>query len=320
MVITTSHDDDSIPPLLPFPASEASPPEESSSLVALPISNHGQSPLSLLSTMPTPPFSLADNDTDADDVFQFYLKKSPPFAIFYNVYIPKDNNSTMTTANEEDKNSSVQEDSPTRRRARRIFHEQMKTVGNSYANSLPGKPVTVYYNTIGDGAALNASFVHDVCTLQYNFTCRHLQHYEKAFEDVTLQALYEFCHVHDGGGHELQRQQNVDDDDDDDAVDLRVAYMHNKGSFNKARYQNDNRRIFTQTVTSQACLQLSPQQQDCNVCGQLFQPVSERNAFWNFPTPKNNSHTLPLYVNRIRFGDPFLVATFGSHRAPISVN
>jgi hypothetical protein len=264
------------------PFDEFTPSSSSSSLL---LPKHPQPELQ----QPFQPRSNLEGVHD-DDIFQFDWKKSPPFAIFYNVYIPKEQTSSNHNKNTaitrqhqlDDDEENRRANSKRQRRVRRIFMEQMKTVGASYANSIKSqdgsshhKPVTVYYNTIGDATALNASFVHSICTEQYNFTCRHLQHYDAAFEDVTLQRLYEFCHiVH----HDDDNGEDASDDEQEKVnTDLRVVYMHNKGSFNKARYQNDNRRIFTQTVTSRACLQPSyhQQHQDCNVCGHLFQPVSE---------------------------------------------
>jgi hypothetical protein len=175
-------------------------------------------------------------------------QKAPPFAIFYNVFIPNDQGEAGVL------------------RSLAIVKEQMDQVGNSYAGkfgsaihadpNLTTASVTVYYNTIGMAGALNKTFMATVCSVQNNIHCIHMNHYNEAFEEVTLQKLSEYCHYHDG-------------DDDHDGVKRRVIYMHNKGSYEHHEGLNDVwRRHLTTAVTSELCLK--PPDNSCNVCGLTF--------------------------------------------------
>jgi hypothetical protein len=172
-------------------------------------------------------------------------QQSPPFAIFYNVFIPNDQGEAGVS------------------RSLSIVKEQMDQVGNSYAgsfganqNATPNQTaaVTVYYNTIGMAGALNETWMTQVCSVQNNIKCVHMNHYHEAFEEVTLQKLSEYCHYHDH---------------DDDGVNRRVVYMHNKGSYEHHEGLNDVwRRHLTTAVTSELCLK--PPDNSCNVCGLTF--------------------------------------------------
>jgi hypothetical protein len=163
----------------------------------------------------------------------------PPFAIFYNVFIPDDQGEDGVS------------------RSLSIVKEQMDQVGNSYAGSF-STSVTVYYNTIGMAGALNETFMTQVCSVQNNIKCVHMKHYKEAFEEVTLQKLSEYCHYHDH-----------DDDDNNNGVHRRVVYMHNKGSYEHHAGLNDVwRRHLTTAVTSELCLK--PPDDSCNVCGLTF--------------------------------------------------
>ena len=92
----------------------------------------------------------------------------------------------------------------------RIVREQLDQIASSYITSLKDRHVTVYFNTIGS-LILNATLLNQLCGTR-NMTCQLLNHYQSAFEEVTLQSLYDFCQ-----------------DQDDES--LRVVYLHNKGSF-----------------------------------------------------------------------------------------
>jgi hypothetical protein len=160
----------------------------------------------------------------------------PPHAIFYNVFIPLDQGEEGV------------------KKALEIVKEQMDFIGSSYAASYGGgKPVTVFYKTIGKHGALNATYMHHVCTERNTFVCQHMQHHHEGFEELTLQRLYEYCQ-NDGGS------------------DSRVVYMHNKGSFHSREGQNRRwRNHMMMAVTSELCLK--PPDDSCNVCGLMFYDV-----------------------------------------------
>jgi hypothetical protein len=89
-----------------------------------------------------------------------------------------------------------------------------------------------------------------------------MNHYNEAFEEVTLQKLSEYCHYHDD-------DNDNDNNDNDNGFTRRVVYMHNKGSYEHHEGLNDVwRRHLTTAVTSELCLK--PPEDSCNVCGLTF--------------------------------------------------
>jgi hypothetical protein len=135
-----------------------------------------------------------------------------------------------------------------------IVKEQMDFIGSSYVASYDGgKPVTVFYKTIGKHGALNTTYMHQVCSERNKFVCQHVQHHHEGFEELTLQSLYEYCQYESG-------------------PDTRVVYMHNKGSFHSREGQNRRwRSHMMMAVTSELCLK--PPDGSCNVCGLMFYDV-----------------------------------------------
>lgn len=122
----------------------------------------------------------------------------PPFSIFYNVFMPRDQGSR-----------GVQNSLD-------IVKEQMNQVAKSYAASFDN-PVHLYYNTIGLANGLNQTYMQELCRPN-NIHCHHMQHYRTGFEEYTLQRLSEYCHAQEPQSKPQQKPH-------------RVIYMHNKGSF-----------------------------------------------------------------------------------------
>lgn len=94
--------------------------------------------------------------------------------------------------------------------ALKIVAEQIDQVG--LATKLMNQTVTVYFNTIGNGGVLNRQYMDALCVEKNGITCRHLAHYEHAHEEVSLQALYDYCAS---------------------SYFSTVIYMHSKGSFHR---------------------------------------------------------------------------------------
>jgi hypothetical protein len=116
--------------------------------------------------------------------------------------------------------------------------EQMDFIGSSPAASHSGgKPVILYYNTIGKQGALNSTYMHHLCSERNKLMCVHMKHYRGGFEELTLQRLYEYC-LYQGASDSSK-----------------VIYIHNKGSFHSR--DGTNRRWRTHmmmAVTSELCL------------------------------------------------------------------
>jgi hypothetical protein len=156
---------------------------------------------------------------------------SPPFAIFYNVYIPP--NSTKEVLE----------------RSLAIVDDQMAQVGASYAASHRNKPVNVFFNTLGKRGVLNNTYMANVCSDRSNMRCIHMDHHDKGFEDLTLQRVYDYCQDHREPGQ-------------------KVVYMHNKGSFHSSGGNHWWRRHMTMAVTDEKCL--NPPIDTCSTCGLVF--------------------------------------------------
>lgn len=165
------------------------------------------------------------------------MQRSPPFAIFYNVYIPTTPNGLQNTA--------------------RIVREQIERVSKSYAASQT-HPVQLYYNTVSTNSSLGQQVVNlmkqecaieDSASKRRAIDCRHGNHFREGHEEVTLQCLQEYC-----GQHPSQR----------------VVYLHSKGSHTHDRKNEWWRRHMTSAVTNEQCLHPPSRHTDCNVCGLVF--------------------------------------------------
>lgn len=108
-------------------------------------------------------------------IFSEQSSSSPPWAFFYNIYMPPDEgNATLVY---------------------HILDEQLHQVGISHAAMYQNKSLTVYYNTIGH--SVNQSFMEETCR-RWNskMKCVHMEHFDQAFEEKTLARVHEYCHHH----------------------------------------------------------------------------------------------------------------------------
>jgi hypothetical protein len=191
--------------------------------------------------VPVPVTDDDDDDSSAQHRFSSDPSTSPPFVIFYNIYLHKDRFHHGIG----------------------IVQEQLGQIAKSYAalshkQSQKQKLLTIYYNTVGAPAFTNSTYMDDMCA-SHGFDCRHMQHYESGFEEVTLQRVHDFC---------IQTQAdknhgNDNDHDHDNSHDMSVIYMHNKGSFTDTSLNKFWRRHLTMAVTSEHCLK--PANNTCNV-------------------------------------------------------
>ena len=172
-------------------------------------------------------------------------KAAANLAVFYNAYLPSSTNDTTR---------QVILDT--------IFASQLAFLGNSYAvvnrtstNNTMGagdvveiEPVKLYYNTID--FPLNDTWMKETCA-PYQLEPVHMRHYKQAFEEVTLNALHEYCIEH---------------------PDHDVIYLHPKGSFHPKESQKYWRKEGTMTAASEDCAtKLSSSK--CNGCGARFNPM-----------------------------------------------
>jgi hypothetical protein len=184
------------------------------------------------------PSVVAWNGTFSSDTNQW--------AVFYNLYIPFEADAVEN--------------------ALQIVAEQVSQIGRAAARL--HRTVTIYYNTIGNGDALNAKYMKNLCWERNRISCQHLQHYEEGHEERTLQMLYQYCDSHNSS---------------------RVLYMHSKGTFHPDGLegfsgQNRWRRHMMEAVTSKECL--TPTNAACDCCGLLFQPLPGLHFTGNMWTAK----------------------------------
>lgn len=116
------------------------------------------------------------------------------------------------------------------------------------ANSLKrlGNRGIVYYNLIGK--PLRPEKMAEFCSsLHPGLECKMIGYYEEASESVTLQNVHEFCSSN---------------------PDVRVTYIHSKGSYHHTDVNMNWRRELTNAVLHPQCL--NPPNDACNVCGTSF--------------------------------------------------
>jgi len=180
------------------------------------------------------------NTTSSDDVEQSDSK----LAIFYNIYLPPDGNET-TRKNIMDN----------------IFTSQINLLGNSYAvqsEENENKTVKFFYNTIG--FPLEHAFMKKTCAPFDNLQPVRMKHYETGSEDVTLNALHEYCEENPANN---------------------VIYVHPKGSFHPKDMQTWWRKEGTMKAASEECTH-HMHQNKCNACGARFSymPQHFSGNFW----------------------------------------
>eukprot|EP00401_Gymnodinium_catenatum_P000726 CAMPEP_0117472766 /NCGR_PEP_ID=MMETSP0784-20121206/8421_1 /TAXON_ID=39447 /ORGANISM="" /LENGTH=373 /DNA_ID=CAMNT_0005266937 /DNA_START=121 /DNA_END=1242 /DNA_ORIENTATION=+ len=164
-----------------------------------------------------------------DDYTREIIGSEPPtVAIFLSAYMPK------TTPHRSAK------------QALNIVKEQLQQVRISYAAS---RNATLYIKVVGRDTEKNQNMckrVHDVGGM----ICVDLPHVEGGGELHTLSDLHDYC----------GRAPAVSN--------MRVVYMHNKGSHHPCTSNVRWRRAMTDAVTTEMCLK--PPNRTCNACGLLF--------------------------------------------------
>jgi hypothetical protein len=180
--------------------------------------------------------------------------------LFYNLFIPKQVTAIVSTMS--------------------IVEEQMSDIEKLWRKLDPSKERTpvMIYNTVGtrlgrnaSGSPLTIEWMHETCRT-HSVDCQFQEHFDSAFEDVTLEMVYEHCYTH---RH----------------TDAKVVYLHSKGSYHESHQNMHWRRALLQAVLHHECLISRPDQ--CNVCGLQFWPV------WNAFFPGNFFAADCAYVSKL---------------------
>jgi len=132
-----------------------------------------------------------------------------------------------------------------------VITEQLGQVASSLRKmEKDNRSAALFYNLIGNERAFPPESMKTLCSkLHSRLSCEQIGFYETASESVTLQDIYDFC-------------QN------DDAADVRVSYIHSKGSYHQTEVNKYWRRALTDAVVHPDCL--FPPDDQCNVCGAQF--------------------------------------------------
>jgi len=198
------------------------------------------------------------------------------FAVFYHIYVPPGNDTDANVI--------------------RIVQEQIGQVGLSYVGGCGGMnrntSTIVYYNTVGRSGLIQDSFMAPLCE-SYGLRCIHMDHKDQGFEELTLQSLYGFCQGGEVGQefNSTKRQKPVHDNKDED--NIRVVYIHSKGSYHPGRDQENWRYHMTLAATSEACNKKQAKDDTCNVCGLQFW------AYWVPFMPGNMWSATCSYVRKL---------------------
>jgi len=135
-------------------------------------------------------------------------------------------------------------------RAIEIVKEQLDQIHESDLAKL-NQPVMLYYTTVGKADVLNATSMGKNCS-ERDLICHHISHHDSGNEDIILQKVYEYCV--------------------DQTNDIKIVYLHTKGSYNEREGMNHRwRRHMTRAVTNKLCLE--PANDACDVCGLQYWPL-----------------------------------------------
>lgn len=219
---------------------------------------------------------------------------SPPWALFYNIFVPLNENNAVASSGTANHTSPQRHLSEAQRGALNIIREQLGQIRHSYAAqryyASHNKTLHVFYNSIG--TPLDSHYMKDVCQNGQNhahttpLNCIPMHHYASAFEEVTLQRVWEYCQ---------------------DFPHHKVLYMHSKGSYNSRGGRNLHwRRHMTHAIGHEDCIEslsshvsssssssltnatttntTSTQQPQCNMCGLVFNPIPWIHYSGNFFT------------------------------------
>lgn len=165
---------------------------------------------------------MSEGDTKPSIVARVRYQHHRGSAIFYNIYV-----------NPSDPGNGI-----------RIVKEQtlqmLQRMNNNTSKHLRQHIPKLYYNMIG------YNYTEPFCPT--NLTCIFLHWYEKAFEEVTLQRVHEYCTDH---------PEDV------------VYYLHNKGSFTVADRNEQTRREQTDFVFSEDAIERLQHAHNgtCNIVG-----------------------------------------------------
>ena len=203
--------------------------------------------------------TVTDDETsigNATFIFPISGANEPKVALFYNVYFNPHNMSVS---------KKIIKEQLEQRQGKSVRHIDLNETGSDEViieedNQQNGAPdAMLYYFTLGARG-----------TMPDCDPCHHLGHRTNAFEEFTIQAMYEYCSM---------RPQDT------------VAYFHNKGSFSPNQKNTRLRRHLTKGIFTKYCLDVKKYGFD--LCTTIF-------TGFPFPQTCGNFFTATCdYVNRL---------------------
>ena len=173
------------------------------------------------------------NKFDRNDFQTKYLVPPPDTTVilFYNLFIPNESEAVQHVIE--------------------VVNEQLGQVAKSLQKLEKDKRGAIlYYNLIGNDHAFPEEKMKALCSkLSSQLSCKQIGFYKTASESVTLQDMHDYC----------QR---------DEVANVRVTYLHAKGSYHQTLVNTNWRRALTDAVVHHDCL--FPPDDQCNVCGAQF--------------------------------------------------
>ena len=162
------------------------------------------------------------------------------WSIFYNMYIPQDDDSTFAV---------------------KIIQQHWRQIQESIAPWSGKNIVPIHFKTIGrmPPRGTHSEFCQstngtgEAVIRKAKLECKHEGHHDSAFEEETLTAMWKHCQLN---------------------PDSSVIYMHSKGTYhNYEKGENDWWRYhLTRAVTGQQCWERVDNGQ-CQVCGLQYYPI-----------------------------------------------
>ena len=184
--------------------------------------------------------SSSSQQSSDSSILRYALAKDASLIIFYNLYIPNDEEGIKNAINViKDQIGQIASV------LTRIEKENKSTKNQSRG--------VVLYNLIGNEHAYSTNDMKSLChKLHPRLDCQLLEFHKEASEAVTLQDVHDYCHSG------ISYNQNA----------TRVTYLHSKGSYHSQDTNHIWRRQMTDAALHPQCL--NPPNNTCDVCSAQF--------------------------------------------------
>ena len=219
-----------------------------------------------VTSLPPPPPPLSFFSSSSSFANDYYS----PLVIFYNIFIPSTNKGKLNALRiVQDQLTQIQQSYALSAQPSTSLLWQRPNAANATTGNTTTNPVVVplYYITLGASNVLTPTLMQRYCGGQ--IACRHVQHYDEGWEVLTLQHMHQFCQAMAASSSQLPVGA-PDTTNRSTNRDVRVVYLHNKGSLHQFPVTENWRKSLTEVVVSEHCLGPQALASPCNVCGATF--------------------------------------------------